>query len=128
MMKYIKYVILILILSIGYSFYSSIGNMCQNKIYKEYVSLDKKRKAIIFQRDCGATTGYSTHISILDIDDILKNESGNIYIVKGEPKNVAPSLIWSTNNTLVINKKNTGNEFKAEKEFGWFDKINIKYK
>jgi hypothetical protein len=126
-MKYIKYSILILILIFGYRFYTSIGGMCQNKIYKEYISLDKKKKAVIFQRDCGATTSYSTHISIIDINDILENESGNIYILKGVPKKVAPTLNWSQKNMLIINTKITGNEFKVVKEFGWFNKINIKY-
>ncbi len=32
-------------------------------------SPDGKREAVLFQRDCGATTGFSTQISILEVGD-----------------------------------------------------------
>lgn len=31
-----------------------------------WFSPDGQREAVMFQRDCGATTGYSTQISVLD--------------------------------------------------------------
>lgn len=41
-------------------------------------SPDGERDAVMFQRDCGATTGFSTQISILDAGHQL-SESGNTF-------------------------------------------------
>lgn len=108
-------------------FISFLGDMCGNQIYKEYLSPSKSLKAIIFQRDCGATTGFSTQISILDSDEELDNESGNIFVINGHPNNVAPILNWKNNNKLNIQHSLTGDEFTAEEHFGWFNSIEITY-
>jgi hypothetical protein len=91
--------------------------MCGNEIYKEYLSPNGELKAVIFQRDCGATTGFSTQISIIKADSNLKNESGNIYIVNGHPSRVAPQLSWSSSDELIIFKLIDGSEHKAEKQW-----------
>jgi len=41
-------------------------------------SPDGKRDAVLFQRDCGATTGFSTQISILDVGEQLSG-MGNTF-------------------------------------------------
>jgi hypothetical protein len=41
---------------------------CGNQLYQEVLSPDNKYKAVVFQRDCGATTGFSTRVSILRAD------------------------------------------------------------
>jgi len=102
--------------------------MCRNKFYKEYLSPNKSLKAVIFQRDCGATTNSSTQISILDSDEKLGNKSGNIFIIKGDPNEVAPILNWESDNELNIQHSLNGNEFKAKNNFGWFNSITITYK
>lgn len=40
-------------------------DICGNKIIQEIPSPNRKLKAVIFTRDCGATTGFSTQISLL---------------------------------------------------------------
>ncbi|MBI1810912.1 MAG: hypothetical protein HY035_01370 [Nitrospirae bacterium] len=40
---------------------------CKNAIIKEILSPDQKRKIVVFARDCGATTGYSTQVSLISI-------------------------------------------------------------
>jgi len=35
---------------------------------------------VVFQRDCGATTGFSTQISMMKRDEKLPNKSGNLFI------------------------------------------------
>jgi hypothetical protein len=37
---------------------------CDNTIYQTIPSPDRRHKVILYSRDCGATTGYSTHISV----------------------------------------------------------------
>jgi hypothetical protein len=102
--------------------------MCGNDIYKEYVSPNGKLKAVIFQRDCGATTGFSTQISVIAAEDDLKNEAGNIYIIDGQPHLYAPKLSWRNNNELIIYKPINGSEYKAENNWGYLNKVSIIYK
>lgn len=101
--------------------------MCGNDIYKEYVSPNRKLKAVVFQRDCGATTGFSTQISVMAAKDDLKNEAGNTYIIDGHPSEAAPKLFWRNNNELIIYKPINGSEYKAEKSWGYLNKVNIIY-
>jgi hypothetical protein len=60
-------------------FISATRAVCGNEVYSQVLSPDGKHKAIVFQRDCGATIGFSTQISIVGSSDEFKNESGNIY-------------------------------------------------
>jgi hypothetical protein len=38
--------------------------MCGNYVVAEKISPDGRRKVVVFQRDCGATTGFSTQVSL----------------------------------------------------------------
>ena len=53
---------------------------CGNEVLQEIPSPDKNLKAVIFHRDCGATTDFSTQVSIIAIDKVLPNEAGNIFV------------------------------------------------
>jgi len=53
---------------------------CSNTIEKRINSFDSKSKILIFKRDCGATTGNSIQISVLQLKDSLPNDVGNIFI------------------------------------------------
>ncbi len=56
-------IVIIVVLLVGYLFYGfykvSIGG-CKNEIVSENPNPDKTLKVVIFQRDCGATTGFTT--------------------------------------------------------------------
>lgn len=55
------------------------GGMCANDIMKEVVSADGTKKAVVFQRNCGATAGFSTHASVLPVSRSLPNDGGNVF-------------------------------------------------
>lgn len=57
------------------------------------------RKAVVFERDCGATDGGSTQVSILDTDEKLPASKGNAFVVKYYP-NV--KVNWQSDRRLVI--------------------------
>ncbi|GGI77774.1 hypothetical protein GCM10009332_13930 [Shewanella gelidii] len=103
------------------------SGMCGNYIHSKTTSLDEKYEAVIFQRDCGATTGFSTQISIIKFGSKLENDPGNIFSISGHPEKVAPELVWINTNTLHIKHDVTGNEYLLEVDFGWFEKLKIKY-
>jgi hypothetical protein len=54
--------------------------MCANDLLTEIPSPDGALKAVVFQRDCGATTSFSTQISILWTNRPLPNETGNLFV------------------------------------------------
>lgn len=103
------------------------SDMCGNEIYAEVLSPDSQHKAVVFQRDCGATTGFSTQISIIGASDELENESGNIFITDGHPKNVSPEIKWLSNTELKIGKRLNGSEYKAKEYWGFINKIKVIY-
>lgn len=58
---------------------SGCESMCANEVLHEIPSPDKQLKAVVFQRDCGATTGFSTQVSIMKIDKKLPNTGGDVF-------------------------------------------------
>src|SRR5918992_4542304 len=57
----------------------ALAGGCGNELLKSIASPDGRRKLVIFQRDCGATTGFSTQASLLPAGDGLRG-SGNVFI------------------------------------------------
>lgn len=59
--------------------------MCGNRIIEKLESPDKKISVVIFVRDCGATTGFSTQVSIIEASVGLSNNVGNILVMSDKP-------------------------------------------
>jgi hypothetical protein len=53
---------------------------CGNEILRAHYSPTKQLKAVVFERDCGATTGFSTQISVISANGDLPNEAGNVFV------------------------------------------------
>ncbi len=75
-------------------------DICSNKIVNTLFSSNKEYKAVVFRRDFGATTGFSTEISIIKSDQKLENNGGNIFIADTDSGN-APSAYWGGPDVLV---------------------------
>ena len=58
---------------------SGCSDACQNTVASRSLSPDGNHAAVLFQRDCGATTGFSTQISILDADG-KPSGGGNAFV------------------------------------------------
>ncbi|WP_333607767.1 DUF5412 family protein [Arsukibacterium sp.] len=115
------------ILLLALLLYLSADGMCGNYIHTEVGSPDNRYKAVIFQRDCGATTDFSTQISIVKKNTELKNNSGNIFVVRCHPDSQAPELKWLSNTELLIGRQLDGTEVRAENSFGLIHKLKISY-
>jgi hypothetical protein len=75
---------------ITYAINQAFDNVCGNQILSESLSPDRTYRVVVFQRDCGATTGFSTQVSILKAMETLPNESGNLFIANTD-RGKAPS-------------------------------------
>jgi hypothetical protein len=56
------------------------SDMCANEPFADLPSPDGTLKAIVFRRDCGATTGFSTQVSIIGASESLPNRGGNLFV------------------------------------------------
>ena len=56
-------------------------NMCGNSGLQEYVSPTGAHKVVVFVRNCGATTNFSTQASLLRAGSSLPNDPGNLMIL-----------------------------------------------
>jgi hypothetical protein len=114
-------VIITFILSMG----SMVGcglDPCGNEELETVASPDGKRKAVVFQRDCGATTGFSTQISLVQANDNLPKEAGNTFIADtdhgqapggpgGGPK---VNLQWTGERELTVKYDRRARVFRSE--------------
>jgi len=79
------------VLGVAYWGVGSWGSgMCGNKQIAVSDSPDRRAKVVVFERDCGATTDFSTQIVILVPGEELGNRSGNVFVVDSDDGRAAP--------------------------------------
>ena len=66
------------------------SSMCVNEPIAEVASPDSGAKLVVFQRDCGATTGFSTQASLLKPGMRLPSGGGNLFVADTD-RGAAPS-------------------------------------
>ena len=102
------------------------GAGCGNTIIQTAPSPGGNSRAIIFTRDCGATTGFSTQVSILPTQDALPNESGNVFMSDAD-HGTAPAgrgggpnvwVKWLAPNQLKIVYDRRARTFDMKKQVG----------
>lgn len=91
---------------------NSFSDMCENDIKQIVKSPDNKMKAIIFSRDCGATTGFNRQISLLKHNENLEDIPGNVLRLDGEPNLIVE---WKNSNELIVSHP-LDPSFKASEE------------
>jgi hypothetical protein len=84
-------------------------NVCGNDISKTIISPSGKLKAVVFNRNCGATTGLNTQVSVLFSTEKLSNEAGNTLILDGS---VPLQIEWKSDSLLQIGKLGGAKTFR----------------
>jgi hypothetical protein len=109
-----------------------IGSACNNSIIQELKNPNNIYKIVIFSRDCGATTGFSTQVSIIKNNKRIKSKPGNICVADTD-HGKAPSgsdggpiikAIWLEENLVEIELHEKSRVFKQEREY---NRVTIKY-
>lgn len=94
-------VIIIAVFMVGrYVLNLLFGDMCGNEVIQAVPSPSGDKVAYLFNRDCGATTGVSFQLTIMDKGDELPNKSGNTFVSDGEF-----TIGWVNEKNLRINYK-----------------------
>ena len=55
------------------------SDLCANRVVRSVISPDGRHAAVLFERNCGATTGFSTQLSILRPGE-APTDGGNVFI------------------------------------------------
>ena len=103
-----------------------VGSPCANELLAEVASPDGKWKAVVFQRGCGATTGFSTQVSLLPAASVMPNESGNAFrsdtnhgaAPSGPGGGPAVGVVWRSPIELAISHHPAARVFAAERSVG----------
>ena len=85
-------------LLIGFST-AGCGEICKNESISVIPSPDGKTKAVVFHRNCGATTAANTQVSVLPAYSELPNIQGNALVLDAD----APIEVkWVSDSMLSI--------------------------
>lgn len=83
---------------------------CANRVIAEAVSPGKGVRAVVFERNCGATTGFSTQVSLIRGPSGSPRGKGNLFIADdnhgGVPVDLHGTLpvkaVWTSDRDLTI--------------------------
>lgn len=72
---------------------------CENETSQTVISPSGKLKAVVFNRSCGATTGFSTQVSVMPASASLPEEGGNTLVLGGT---VPLTVEWRSDASLSL--------------------------
>ena len=89
--------------------------MCENEQIASFSSPSGAARAIVFNRNCGATTGFNTQLSILSGSEKLPNDGGNTLILDGS---VPVKIHWAAEASVIVSGYGSAKVFKQESAVG----------
>ena len=99
---------LLLIYLVASYAYDNVDLGCRNTVLQTAAAPAGDRKAVMFERDCGATTAYSTQVSILPSGKKL-NGAGNVFVIEGPWARIT----WLSPDVLLIQYDDQARVFHA---------------
>lgn len=101
---------------------SAACDVCENQVVSIAPSPNGLVRAFLFTRSCGATTGFSTQISIIPSDAKLPNERGNTFIADSDHGRVPIEnngelkvrMTWLSNDQLLVEYPKGARLFRSE--------------
>jgi len=117
---------------VAIALYAIADAMCQNEVLSDERSPDGKYRVVKFQRDCGATTDFSTQVSVIPAWWYLRNVSGNLFVADTD-HGKAPSgagggpqvrVEWMSPSMLLVSYHPDARVFKSESAVG---NVSVRY-
>lgn len=117
MKKFLQFIFFVLFIGI----FSSCDFGVKNILIDEKMSPNGENKIVVFQRDAGATTGFSIQVSVLKSNKNLKNsDKGNIFVIAGNKTDFESGKLfdisWNDENTVEITLLSESKIYKQETE------------
>lgn len=82
---------------------------CNNEVNVVLAALQGERVAVVFNRNCGATTDFNTQLSVLPRGAAAPSQAGNALIADG---GVPLKLRWKSESELVVSGHQGAKLFK----------------
>ena len=84
--------------------------MCANEQISSVDAPDHRARVVVFERDCGATTDFSTQVVILRRGEELGDRSGDVFVVDSDHGRAAAGpgggpwveATWTSPDSIVI--------------------------
>ena len=114
----IRFILISLLL---FSLPSCLDPDCANEIKGELISPDKTKKIVLFSRGCGATTGFNTQASILDITEDLTEQPETFFTID----KASAKVKWISQSKILVIIQSGAQIFKQE---SLQDGITIEYR
>ena len=100
---------------------SGCSDASQNDAIDRVISPDRKYEAVLFQRDCGATTAFSTQVSIIPADGAIE-DAGNAFVADDDHGKAAAGswggpraeVRWRSSNELLVRYAEGSRIFEQE--------------
>ena len=94
---------------------------CGSEVLAEIPAPGGQHRAVVFQYDCGATTGFSTQVSLLGAHESLRGP-GNVFVADGDHGKAAAgpgggpwvAVEWRGRDTLVVHRDSRARVFRAD--------------
>jgi hypothetical protein len=91
---------------------------CGDEVVETKVASDRSKTAVLFQRNCGATTGFNMQVSILESGQKLEG-AGNVFIADGDHGAASGELrivelAWVRPDHLLISHHPRARIFKSD--------------
>ncbi len=96
------------------------GDLCANTITSRVTAPGSARDAVVFTRDCGATTDFSTQVALVRSGGELPNVAGDVFIA---PHSAQVRVEWLGPDTLLVHHAVPNPNLKA----GQVDGVLIRY-
>jgi hypothetical protein len=93
-----------------------IAGTCGNTVVSESPSPDSALRAVVFERNCGATTAFTTHVSVLENGVTLPDSVGNVFVA--DEYRIQTAARWSSPGTIEIRHDSRARVFKSEPAIG----------
>jgi hypothetical protein len=112
--------------------------MCGNDLVARVTSPDQALDAVLFQRDCGATTDFSTQVVVLSAGQQLPDDPASAFVADCDhgaapraPWGGPPAAIeWRGTRELVVRYHRTARLFRTTPEVqvstGWLERATVK--
>ena len=68
-------------------------DLCRNEEVERVASPDRRVDAVLFQRDCGATTGFSTQVTVVPVGQAIAVEPESVFVADSD-RGKAPAAAW----------------------------------
>jgi hypothetical protein len=97
--------------------FATCADPCANRVLSEIPAPNGSKTAFVFERSCGATTGFSTHVSVVNEFGQLGKSAGNVFTADndhGAVKEMTVTVRWVASDRFVIRYPKQARVFKKE--------------